>query len=90
VDCLLVNTTGELKLFYEHATVIFVGKSLSAQGGQNPIEPGHSRSHGFRSQHAELFRDREPVPEGKGRSPDSESCRIRGGYRRVAGGRKAS
>jgi 3-deoxy-D-manno-octulosonic-acid transferase len=40
VDCLLVNTTGELKLFYEHATVIFVGKSLLAEGGQNPIEPG--------------------------------------------------
>jgi 3-deoxy-D-manno-octulosonic-acid transferase len=39
-DCLLVNTTGELKYFYEHATVIFVGKSLKAQGGQNPIEPG--------------------------------------------------
>ena len=40
VDCLLVNTTGELKFFYEHATVIFVGKSLTAKGGQNPIEPG--------------------------------------------------
>lgn len=40
VDCLLVNTTGELKYFYERATVIFVGKSLSAHGGQNPIEPG--------------------------------------------------
>ena len=40
VDCLLVNSTGELKLFYEYATVIFVGKSLAAQGGQNPIEPG--------------------------------------------------
>jgi 3-deoxy-D-manno-octulosonic-acid transferase len=40
VDCLLVNTTGELKHFYEHATVIFVGKSLTAEGGQNPIEPG--------------------------------------------------
>jgi 3-deoxy-D-manno-octulosonic-acid transferase len=40
VECLLVNTTGELKYFYEHATVIFVGKSLSAHGGQNPIEPG--------------------------------------------------
>lgn len=40
VDCLLVNTTGELKLFYERATVIFVGKSLTAEGGQNPIEPG--------------------------------------------------
>lgn len=40
VECLLVNTTGELKYFYEYATVIFVGKSLTAQGGQNPIEPG--------------------------------------------------
>jgi 3-deoxy-D-manno-octulosonic-acid transferase len=39
VDCLLVNTTGELKFFYEHATVIFVGKSLTAKGGQTPIEP---------------------------------------------------
>jgi 3-deoxy-D-manno-octulosonic-acid transferase len=39
-ECLLVNTTGELKYFYEHATVIFVGKSLTTPGGQNPIEPG--------------------------------------------------
>lgn len=39
-ECLLVNTTGELKYFYEHATAIFVGKSLTAEGGQNPIEPG--------------------------------------------------
>jgi 3-deoxy-D-manno-octulosonic-acid transferase len=40
VDCLLVNTTGELPFFYEQATVVFVGKSLTAEGGQNPIEPG--------------------------------------------------
>jgi 3-deoxy-D-manno-octulosonic-acid transferase len=40
VDCLLVNTTGELKYFYEPAAVIFVGKSLTAEGGQNLIEPG--------------------------------------------------
>jgi 3-deoxy-D-manno-octulosonic-acid transferase len=40
LDCLLVNSTGELRHFYEHATVIFVGKSLTAEGGQNPIEPG--------------------------------------------------
>jgi 3-deoxy-D-manno-octulosonic-acid transferase len=40
VDCLLVNTTGELRFFYEPATVVFVGKSLTAVGGQNPIEPG--------------------------------------------------
>jgi 3-deoxy-D-manno-octulosonic-acid transferase len=39
VECLLVNTTGELRFFYEHATVVFVGKSLAAMGGQNPIEP---------------------------------------------------
>jgi 3-deoxy-D-manno-octulosonic-acid transferase len=39
VDVLLVNTTGELMNFYQHATVVFVGKSLTAQGGQNPIEP---------------------------------------------------
>ena len=37
---LLVNTTGELRDFYELATVVFVGKSLTAAGGQNPIEPG--------------------------------------------------
>ncbi len=40
VECLLVNTTGELRFFYKHATVVFVGKSLTAAGGQNPIEPG--------------------------------------------------
>ena len=40
IDCLIVNTTGELRYFYEHATIIFIGKSLAAQGGQNPIEPG--------------------------------------------------
>jgi 3-deoxy-D-manno-octulosonic-acid transferase len=40
LECLLVNTTGELKSFYEPATVVFVGKSLTAEGGQNPIEPG--------------------------------------------------
>jgi len=39
-QCLLVNTTGELKYFYEQAEIIFVGKSLAAEGGQNPIEPG--------------------------------------------------
>jgi len=39
VDCLLVNTTGELRCYYEHAAVVFVGKSLTAKGGQNPIEP---------------------------------------------------
>ena len=38
-QCLLVNSTGELKFFYEQAALVFVGKSLTARGGQNPIEP---------------------------------------------------
>lgn len=37
-EVLLVDTTGELKHFYALATVIFVGKSLTAHGGQNVIE----------------------------------------------------
>ena len=36
---LLVDTTGELMAFYACATVVFVGKSLTSRGGQNPIEP---------------------------------------------------
>jgi 3-deoxy-D-manno-octulosonic-acid transferase len=39
IECLLVNTTGELRDFYRPATAIFVGKSLVGEGGQNPIEP---------------------------------------------------
>jgi 3-deoxy-D-manno-octulosonic-acid transferase len=38
-DCLLLDTTGELRDWYSVATVVFIGKSLSARGGQNPIEP---------------------------------------------------
>jgi 3-deoxy-D-manno-octulosonic-acid transferase len=40
IQALIVNTTGELRHFYENATVVFVGKTLMAEGGQNPIEPG--------------------------------------------------
>ncbi|HUS36050.1 MAG TPA: glycosyltransferase N-terminal domain-containing protein [Verrucomicrobiae bacterium] len=40
IQALIVNTTGELRHFYENATVVFVGKTLTAEGGQNPIEPG--------------------------------------------------
>ena len=37
-DLLLIDTTGELKNFYACASVIFVGKSLFSEGGQNIIE----------------------------------------------------
>jgi 3-deoxy-D-manno-octulosonic-acid transferase len=38
-DILVVNTTGELRDWYHLATVVFMGKSLAAHGGQNPVEP---------------------------------------------------
>ncbi|MDR0994584.1 MAG: 3-deoxy-D-manno-octulosonic acid transferase [Verrucomicrobiota bacterium] len=38
-DVLLVDTTGELRGFYAVADLVFVGKSLTQTGGQNPIEP---------------------------------------------------
>lgn len=38
-DCMLLDTTGELQRWYGVATVVFVGKSLTAHGGQNPVEP---------------------------------------------------
>ncbi len=37
-DCLLLDTTGELRDWYAVATIVFVGKSLTARGGQNPVE----------------------------------------------------
>jgi 3-deoxy-D-manno-octulosonic-acid transferase len=37
-DTVLANTTGELRDWYDCATVVFVGKSLTAHGGQNPVE----------------------------------------------------
>ena len=38
-SCLLLDTTGELQHWYAVATIVFVGKSLTARGGQNPVEP---------------------------------------------------
>jgi 3-deoxy-D-manno-octulosonic-acid transferase len=38
-DILLLDTTGELRDWYSLATLTFVGKSLAAHGGQNPVEP---------------------------------------------------
>ena len=38
LDCLLIDSTGELRDWYGVATVVFIGKSLLACGGQNPAE----------------------------------------------------
>ncbi|MEO6971025.1 MAG: glycosyltransferase N-terminal domain-containing protein [Chthoniobacterales bacterium] len=37
-DCLLLDTTGELRDWYSVATIVFIGKSLTTRGGQNPVE----------------------------------------------------
>jgi 3-deoxy-D-manno-octulosonic-acid transferase len=37
-DCLMIDTTGELRNWYSVATIVFMGKSLTAHGGQNPVE----------------------------------------------------
>lgn len=38
-DCVLLDSTGELQNWYAVATIVFIGKSLTARGGQNPVEP---------------------------------------------------
>jgi 3-deoxy-D-manno-octulosonic-acid transferase len=38
-NCVLLDSTGELQNWYAVATIVFVGKSLTAHGGQNPVEP---------------------------------------------------
>jgi 3-deoxy-D-manno-octulosonic-acid transferase len=37
-DCMILDTTGELHDWYGVADAVFVGKSLTAHGGQNPVE----------------------------------------------------
>ncbi len=39
-DIYLVDTYGETQSFFKISNVVFLGKSLTANGGQNPLEPG--------------------------------------------------
>jgi 3-deoxy-D-manno-octulosonic-acid transferase len=54
-DCLLLDTTGELQRWYDIATVVFIGKSLTAHGGQNPVEPIFAGKPVVFGQHMENF-----------------------------------
>ena len=38
-DIYLIDTYGETKKFYRSSNIVFMGKSLSSKGGQNPLEP---------------------------------------------------
>jgi 3-deoxy-D-manno-octulosonic-acid transferase len=37
-NCIVLDTTGELQGWYPTAAIVFMGKSLTAHGGQNPVE----------------------------------------------------
>jgi len=54
-DCLLIDTTGELRDWYEIATIVFIGKSLTAHGGQNPVEAISARKPVIIGPHMENF-----------------------------------
>ena len=38
IDCLIINTTGELGAWYYFSDVVIIGKSFLHTGGQNPVE----------------------------------------------------
>lgn len=55
VDCLLLDSTGELRDWYVAATVAFIGKSLTSNGGQNPVEAIIARKPVIFGPHMENF-----------------------------------
>src|SRR5205823_9902552 len=55
LDCLLIDTTGELPGWYNIATIVFIGKSLTAYGGQNPVEAISARKPVIFGPHMENF-----------------------------------
>ena len=56
-ELLLVDTTGELREWYAAATVVFIGKSLTAIGGQNPAEAIMAGKPVITGPHMENFSD---------------------------------
>jgi 3-deoxy-D-manno-octulosonic-acid transferase len=55
LDCLLIDTTGQLPNWYNIATIVFIGKSLTARGGQNPVEAISARKPVLFGPHMENF-----------------------------------
>lgn len=53
----IADTMGELGLFYRVCGAVFVGKSLSGDGGQNPIEPAKLGSAILHGPHVANFAD---------------------------------
>ena len=49
------DSTGELREWYDVATIVFIGKSLTAHGGQNPVEAISARKPVIFGPHMENF-----------------------------------
>lgn len=56
-DILLGDTIGEMGLFLRLTEIAFVGRSLLAQGGQNPLEPAMLGTAILAGQNVQNFRD---------------------------------
>jgi len=56
-DIYLVDTYGETKRFYQASNIVFMGKSLTGKGGQNPLEPTRHGAAVLYGPHIENFSD---------------------------------
>jgi len=57
VDIYMGDTIGEMGLYLRLASVCFMGKSLKANGGQNPLEPAMTGTAIVSGQNVQNFRD---------------------------------
>lgn len=57
VDVYLGDTIGEMGLYLRLAPVAFVGRSMKAKGGQNPLEPAQTGTAILSGQHVHNFRE---------------------------------
>ena len=56
-DIYLVDTYGETKKFYQASDIVFIGKSISGKGGQNPLEPANLGSTVLYGPNVDNFKD---------------------------------
>jgi len=57
IDIYLVDTYGETKKFYQASNIVFMGKSISGKGGQNPLEPANLGSTVLYGPNVDNFKD---------------------------------
>ena len=79
IEIYIADTMGELGLFYRLAPFAFVGKSLAAQGGQNPLEVARLGAAVIAGPHTDNFREAYDVifaAQGSGRVASVEALEV--------------